>query len=68
MEVKKAKSGLSTAPREKPKKRPGVHKKSRNKQEKPIIPSASPWLLSADIVPSPLIINGKVDWLDPFLN
>jgi hypothetical protein len=41
---------------------------TRNKQEKPIIPAASPWLLSADIVRSPLIINGKVDWLDPFLN
>ena len=32
--AKKAKAGLSTAPRDKPKKRPGVHKKSRNKQEK----------------------------------
>ena len=32
--MKKAKSGLSAAPREKPRKRPGVHKKSRNKKEK----------------------------------
>jgi hypothetical protein len=32
--MKKSKSGLSTAPREKARKRPGVHKKSRNKQEK----------------------------------
>ena len=32
--AKKSKYGLSTAPRDKPKKRPGRHKKSRNKQEK----------------------------------
>jgi hypothetical protein len=32
--MKKAKSGLSAAPRDKPKKRPGRHKKSRNKKEK----------------------------------
>tara|TARA_R100000935_G_scaffold48122_1_gene72452 strand:- start:501 stop:626 length:126 start_codon:yes stop_codon:yes gene_type:complete len=32
--MKKAKAGLSTAPRDKPKKRPGRHKKSRNKKEK----------------------------------
>jgi hypothetical protein len=32
--MKKAKSGLSTAPRDKPKKRPGKHKKSLNKSEK----------------------------------
>ena len=32
--AKKSKYGLSTAPRNKPKKRPGRHKKSRNKHEK----------------------------------
>ena len=32
--MKKAKAGLSTAPRDKPKKRPGKHKKSLNKAEK----------------------------------
>ena len=32
--AKKAKFGVSTAPRDKPKKRPGRHKKSRNKHEK----------------------------------
>lgn len=32
--AKKAKFGLVTAPREKPKKRPGRHKKNRNKHEK----------------------------------
>ena len=32
--AKKSKYGLSTAPRDKPKKRPGRHKKSRNKHEK----------------------------------
>ena len=32
--AKKSKFGISTAPRDKPKKRPGRHKKSRNKQEK----------------------------------
>ena len=31
--AKKSKYGLSTAPRNKPKKRPGRHKKSRNKHE-----------------------------------
>ena len=31
---KKSKFGVSTAPRNKPKKRPGRHKKSRNKHEK----------------------------------
>ena len=31
---KKAKFGLVTAPRDKPKKRPGRHKKSPNKHEK----------------------------------
>ena len=32
--AKKAKFGISTAPREKPRKRPGRHKKSPNKSEK----------------------------------
>ena len=32
--AKKSKYGLPTAPRDKPKKRPGRHKKSRNKKEK----------------------------------
>ena len=32
--AKKAKFGLVTAPRDKPKKRPGRHKKSPNKHEK----------------------------------
>ena len=32
--AKKAKFGISTAPRSKPRKRPGRHKKSRNKHEK----------------------------------
>jgi len=31
---KKAKFDVSTAPRDKPKKRPGRHKKNRNKHEK----------------------------------
>ena len=45
--AKKAKAGLSTAPRDKPKKRPGVHKKSRNKQEKR---QQKGWHLSFDIL------------------
>jgi hypothetical protein len=32
--AKKSKFGVVTAPRDKPKKRPGRHKKSRNKHEK----------------------------------
>jgi hypothetical protein len=32
--AKKSKFGVATAPRDKPKKRPGRHKKSRNKHEK----------------------------------
>ena len=32
--AKKAKFGLVTAPRDRPKKRPGRHKKNRNKHEK----------------------------------
>ena len=32
--AKKVKFGISTAPREKPRKRPGRHKKSPNKSEK----------------------------------
>jgi hypothetical protein len=34
MAKKKSLYGVSTAPRDKPKKRPGRHKKSRNKHEK----------------------------------
>jgi hypothetical protein len=41
---------------------------TRNKQEKPVIPSVSPWLLSNDIVPNKLTLSQEIDWLQSYLN
>jgi len=41
---------------------------TRNKKEKPVISSLSPWLLSEDIAPNKLTLSTDIDWLQPYLN